>query len=170
MRFIYFMMLAALYLVPASSQAEEPKSINFIVFVNNDPLFQYDPIMFGSFSQFIKSMGSSQVLLLAHNPKVIDGDVMNLQQDALRERADGNFSDAGINCHLSLGHESVGPWEHNIEGNCQIINKFHGKQQTLQAKVSSTELPGMVEGKMVWIEVYEDKRTGIAFYANLSER
>ncbi|OIO73395.1 MAG: hypothetical protein AUJ57_04465 [Zetaproteobacteria bacterium CG1_02_53_45] len=168
MRLICFMILAvASYLVPLASQAGEARSVNFIIFMNDNPNVEYDPIMFGSFSQFIKAMDGSQVLLLSHSASVLGGDVLNLQQDVLKSTTGGHFSDVGVNCQLSYFQEAG---EYNVGGNCQIIDKFHGEQLTLQAKIPRTELPDMAQGKPVWIEVYEDARTGIAFYANISNR
>ncbi|WP_227819357.1 hypothetical protein [Mariprofundus micogutta] len=147
--------------------AVEGKSFNFIIFLNEDKSYQFDPIMFGDFPGFISQMKTSKLLLLSHNPGVIGGDVINLQQDMLRSTGGDRFSDAGINCQLSLASEAE---SYHLAGNCQIIDKFHGKQLTLRAKVTDTELPDITEGRPVWIEVYEDARTGIAFYANIGNR
>ncbi len=170
MRIKSLLVLVMLYLVPAVTHAGtigEAKSFNFIIFLNEDPSYQYDPIMFGDFSNFIAQMKDSKLLLLSHSPHTLSGDVLNLQQDALRSTTGGNFSDMGINCQLSLSREAA---HYNVAGSCQIIDIFHGEQLTLRAKIPDTELPDVIEGQPVWIEVYEDARTGTAFYANIGNR
>jgi hypothetical protein len=88
----------------------------------------------------------------------------------LLDQKNGKFSDIGINCQLSFHYQTVlKELEYSVNGNCQIIAKFHGQAITLKAKIPLTELPDTAQGHDVWIEVYEDKRSGISFYANVSQ-
>ncbi len=170
MRVIVVMIWAALWMVPFSAQADDSRSVNFMIFMKNNAGFEYDPIMFGGFSQFVRAMQGSRLLLLSHSAKSLDGDVLNLQQDVLREHEPGSFTDVGINCQLSFHYEPVLQMiEYSLAGKCQIIGDFHGKPMTLKATIPLTELPDTAQGHDVWIEVYEDKRSGVAFYANVSK-
>jgi len=170
MRLMGLMLCSALWFMPLSAQADDTRSVNFVIFMKSAPSFEYDPIMFGDFSQFIKAMDGADLLLLSHSAKSQNGDVLNLQQDVLRDQVNGKFSDIGINCQLSFHYETVSnEVEYNVAGNCQIIAKFHGQAITLKAKIPQTELPDTAQGHDVWIEVYEDKRSGISFYANVSQ-
>jgi len=170
MRLMCLMLCSALWFMPLSAQADDTRSVNFVIFMKSAPAFEYDPIMFGGFSSFIKAMDGAELLLLSHSAKSQDGDILNLQQDVLRDQEDGTFSDIGINCQLSFHSKMLfNELEYSVNGNCQIIAKFHGQAITLKAKIPLTELPDTAQGHDVWIEVYEDKRSGIAFYANVSQ-
>ena len=169
----YFLIGLLACLIPMSAQADDTRSINFVIFQKSTPSYEYDPIMFGSFSQFVKAMHGSQLLLLTHSSSSRNGDVLNLQQDVLREQHDGHMSDVGINCQLSFHYSptAAGDTEYTLGGSCQIMqtHSSSGHGEVLQAKIPTTDLPDMVQGDDVWIEVYEDAKSGVAFYANVSQ-
>ena len=172
MRYIICMLLAAgMGMVSVSAQAEESRSVNFMVFMKVDPAFDYDPIMFGGFSAFITKMDGARLLLLSHSAKSLNGDVINLQQDVLNDRKGGGLSDVGVNCQLSYhAAGEADDIEYQFNGDCQIIGSFHGKEMTIKAHIPSTDLPDAARGTDVWMEVYEDSKSGLAFYANVSKR
>jgi len=170
MRLMWLLLCSTLWLMPLSAQADDTRSVNFVIFMKSAPSFEYDPIMFGGFSEFITAMNGAELLLLSHSARSQNGDVLNLQQDVLRDQKNGKFSDIGINCQLSFHYQTVlKEVEYNVSGSCQIIAKFNGQPITLKAKIPQTELPDAAQGHDVWLEVYENKRSGIAFYANVSQ-
>ncbi len=169
MPYFAFILLACLS-ITGSAQANDTRQLNFMIFEKADASFSYDPIMFGSFSQFIRDMQQTHLLLLSHNPQVINKDIISLQQDVLQNRHDSDFQDDGINCQLSFhDHDDEGDPINQLAGSCQIITHFKGQAVTLRVIIPTTDLPDSAKGTNVWIELYEDKKTGIAFYANVSQ-
>ncbi len=156
-----FIMLAAI----TDAQADTSRKVNFMVFQKVQHSFEYDPIMFGNFSQFIQAMQGARLLWLSHSSQSFNGDVINLQQDVLRQQQDKSFNDAGVNCQLSFrDHDEEGDNSYQLSGDCQI----HKKGVTLKAHIPFTDLPDAAKGTNVWIELNEDSKSGIAFYANVS--
>jgi hypothetical protein len=173
MRSVISLCVAALMAgtISSGAWAGESRSVNFVIFKKADAGYEYDPIMFGSFSRFIKAMHGAQLLLLNHSGSSVNGDVLNLQQDILREQAGDRMSDVGINCQLTFHTMPVGGnIEYSLNGDCQIMESYLTGGRTLHAKIPLTELPDTVQGDDVWIEIYEDSKSGIAFYANVSSR
>jgi len=153
----------------STAQADNGRSVNFLVFIKAQPHFEYDPIMFGDFSHFIQEMKGANLLLLSHSAKSIDGDVINLQQDVLKEVSNDKFTDVGVNCQINFHTVPDGSdIEYQLGGNCQILENFKGNFITIKAQIPKTDLPDSAKGTDVWMEVYEDARSGIAFYANVS--
>lgn len=151
-----------------SAIAGDARNVNFAAFqkVNSD--FEYDTIVLGKFSDFIKAMEGAQVLLLSHTAGAVDGDVINVQQDVLREDK-GILGDFGINCQMSFKDESVSDnTSYAIGGLCKIIEIGHGKNLKLTAIIPMTNVPDTAQGIDAWVELYEDEKTGIAFYGNVS--
>lgn len=161
--------LAAL-LFPGSSLAASGGSrhLNFAAFEKVDPGFEFDDIVTGKFSDFIEAMKGSQVLLISHTADAINGDVFNIQQDVLR--AEGNkLGDEGINCQLSFVDKSTKDnTDYSVGGLCKIIEVGNGKNVRLKAVIPMAGLPDTAQGVDAWVKLYEDEKTGIAFYANVS--
>jgi len=170
MRYLALCLLAICYLMPSAAIAAEPlgdKSFKFIIFQKNNAQFEYDPIIFGDFPALINNMGeSATVRLMTQQFHLEHGNVIDIKQDLLHEGAKG-FGDSGIDCQLFFKSMQLDGAAYHIEGFCQINGMFDGKQLSLKSKVPMTELPLLNDGRMVWLEVYEDKRSGIAFYASL---
>jgi len=171
MRFVRFNLVAALLLgmlsiaVPSLSSAAEIRNINFAVFQKVDDDFEFEAIVLGKFSGFINAMEGAQVLLLSHTTNSIDGDVVNLQQDVLRE-ADDELNDIGINCSLSfrdLSDDENTSFE--LGGLCKIIDSLN---TNVTAIIPMASLPDTEQGIDAWVELYEDEDSGIAFYATVS--
>ena len=151
------------------AQAGNARNVNFLIFKKSQPSFEYDPIMFGDFNTFIKDMHGARLVLLSRSAQSVDGDVINLQQDLLKEVKGGEFNDAGVDCQLNFKAEhDVSNVEYQLDGRCQLSGNFHGKFISINTRIPKTVLPDTAKGTDVWIEVYEDKRSGIAFYANVS--
>lgn len=165
---------AGIGLISANAYAQDTdgRSVNFLIFMKTKPSTEFDPIMFGNFSQFIKAMDGSRLLLLSHSAKSIHGDVINLQQDVLKYGEGDKVSDVGINCQLAFAADKTVPSDvqYSLSGDCQIIDRFNGEAMTLKAHIPATDLPDAAKGTDVWMELYEDGKSGIAFYANVSKK
>jgi len=144
------------------------RNVNFAAFQKIEAGFEYDAIVLGKFSDFIKAMDGAQVLLLSHTADAVDGDVINIQQDVLREDK-GSLGDFGINCQLSFKDESsVDNTSYAIGGLCKIIQVGRGKNFRLTSIIPMASVPDTAQGIDVWVELEEDEKTGIAFYGNVS--
>jgi len=169
MRFGRFSVIAVFFvalmmLSPLFSTAAEIRNINFSVFQKLDDNFEFEPIVLGRFSDFIDAMKGSQVLLLSHTKDSIDGDVINLQQDVLRESSAG-LNDIGISCALTFAdHSTAQDTSFEIGGLCKILDSLN---ENVTAIIPMTSLPDTDQGIGAWVELFEDEKNGIAFYANV---
>ncbi len=167
---LYRGLLCLLFLLPSwgLAHAGETRSINFAAFQKLDKSFEFEPIVVGKFSDFIVAMQGSQVLVLAHTSSAVDGDVITLQTSVLRDE-EGAFGDFGIDCQMSFKDESTATdTSFLIGGLCKIIRKGRGQNLKLLAPIPHTFIPDTAQGSESWIMLYEDTKTGIAFYANVS--
>ncbi|HXH72242.1 MAG TPA: hypothetical protein VNI58_05440 [Mariprofundaceae bacterium] len=166
---IAWLLIATGGLLAASSAfADETRHLNFAAFQKVKKDFTFDPIVVGKFSDFISAMDGAQVLILSHTSDSVDGDVINIQQDVLRQ--DGqNLGDYGINCQLSFKDESTkANTSYAVGGLCNILRVGNGQNMKLKAIIPPASLPDTTQGVEAWVELYEDDATGIAFYANVS--
>jgi len=160
-----FALLSLMLAAPLVSIAGEIRNINFAVFQKVSDSFEFDPIVLGKFGDFIDVMNGSQILLLSHTKDSIDGDVINLQQDVLRESSEG-LNDIGISCSLTFLETSD---EENLSfeigGMCKILDSLN---KNVTAIIPMASLPDTDQGIEAWVELYEDEASGTAFYANVS--
>ena len=170
MRFARFHLLplvlfGLLVAVPQVSGAAEIRNINFAIFQKVDDNFEFEAIVLGKFSSFITAMKGSQVLLLSHTRSSVDGDVINIQQDVLRDSSEG-LNDIGINCSLSFrDHSTDDNTDFELGGLCKILDTLNAN---VTAVIPMSSLPDTEQGIDAWVELYEDKANGVAFYANVS--
>ncbi len=160
-----FFLLGLICMVPLLSSAAEIRNINFAVFQKDDDDFEFEAIVLGKFSDFIEAMEGSQILLLSHSTNSVDGDVINLQQDVLRE-SEGELNDIGINCSLNFRDmSSDDSTAFELGGVCKILDSLNVNATAI---IPMTSLPDTEQGIDAWVELYEDEENGIAFYANVS--
>jgi len=158
-------LLSLMIAAPLVSAAGEIRNINFAVFQKVDDGFEFDPIVLGKFSDFIEVMKGSQILLLSHTKDSIDGDVINLQQDVLRESSEG-LNDIGISCSLTfLDSSEEDNLSFEIGGMCKILDSLN---ENVTAIIPMASLPDTDQGVEAWVELFEDEASGTAFYANVS--
>jgi len=173
-KLVCFLLATGLCLASGSAVAEPDRvrSVNVMMFMKNQAAYEFDPIMFGTFSEFIRAMNGTRLLMLSHSAESLPGDVINLQQDVLRGEKSGEFEDMGINCQLAFKYDDtvVSSPEYQINGDCQVIDRFNGINISLKAHIPTTDLPDSAKGKDVWIEVYEESKSGVAIYANVSKK
>ncbi|PIP03130.1 MAG: hypothetical protein COW18_09275 [Zetaproteobacteria bacterium CG12_big_fil_rev_8_21_14_0_65_54_13] len=168
MRFVRFNLLILLGLLaalPSQSAAAELRNVNFAVFQKVDSNFEFEAIVLGKFSNFITAMEGAQVLLLSHTRNSVDGDVINIQQDVLRDSSEG-LNDIGINCSLSFrDHSTDVDTIFELGGMCKILDSLN---TNVTAIIPMASLPDTEQGIDAWVELYEDEASGTAFYANVS--
>ncbi len=164
-RFSAFFLLGLFCLTPLLSSAAEIRNVNFAVFQKEDDDFEFESIVLGKFSDFIEAMEGSQILLLSHSTDSVDGDVINLQQDVLRE-SDGDLNDIGINCSLNFrDHSTDDSTSFKLGGLCKILDSLNENTTVI---IPMTSLPDTEQGVNAWVQLYEDEASGMAFYANVS--
>jgi len=150
--------------------AGEARNVNFAAFEKQSPSFQFEAGIVGKFSDFIAAMEGSQVLVLSHTADAVGGDVINIQQDVLRQESDG-LGDYGINCSLSFSDESTADSTSFLLGGlCTILRTGRGDESKIRAIIPKVNVPDTALGADVWVKIHEDKGTGIAFYANVGTR
>ncbi|WP_167631664.1 hypothetical protein [Mariprofundus ferrooxydans] len=168
MRFVrYNVFTLALLLVamPFVSGAAELRHVNIAVFQKVDADFEFEAIVLGKFSSFITAMQGSQVLLLSHTRNAVDGDVINIQQDVLRDSSEG-LNDIGINCHMTFrDHSTDDDTSFELGGLCKMLDSLNSN---VTAIIPMASLPDTEQGIDAWVELYEDEANGVAFYANVS--
>lgn len=167
---LLLLLMAGLIWGTSSAYAGESRHVNFAAFEKVKKDFEYDPIVVGKFSDFISAMEGAQILILSHTSDSVDGDVINIQQDVLREDKQG-LGDHGINCQLSFKDESTKDnTSYALGGLCKILRVGNGQNLKLTALIPTASLPDTAQGVDAWVELYEDEKTGIAFYANVSKK
>jgi len=101
--------------------------------------------------------GKADFLVLTQTVGIHDGDVLNIQNDVLRNSAAG-FEDLGINCQLSV-NTSAGPnWK--VGGKCDIFLPHLAGGQ----KVTGLIAPHEIDKEKVWHHVWDDPKSGVAVY------
>lgn len=167
-RVVLISLAAWLALFSTESVAGDARNVNFAAFQKVDPNFEFDPIVLGKFSDFISVMDGAQILILSHTASSINNDVINIQQDVLRQGKEG-LGDVGINCQLSYLDESTAEnTSYEIGGFCKILDVGDGRENKLTAIIPMAGLPDTAQGVDAWVMLYEDEASGIAFYANVS--
>ncbi len=162
--FFIALLFTQMLCAPLFVTAAEIRNINFAVFQKSTPEFEFEPIVLGRFSDFIEAMNGSQILLLSHTKDSIDGDVINLQQDVLRESSEG-LNDIGISCTLTFSDLSTEEdTSFELGGLCKIIDSLN---ENVTAIIPMASLPDTDQGIDAWVELFEDESSGIAFYANV---
>jgi len=95
----------------------------------------------------------AEMMLFTHSVNIHDGDVLNLQNDTLRETSDGTFKDFGLNCALTV--HTAGSW--TIGGSCKSFITGNNEGVHVVKDVHAPEF-------LVWYKVFEDKEQGTAGY------
>ncbi len=151
------------------AHAGSSKHVNIAAFHKISSSYEFEPIVVGSFSDFIREMEKgSEIVFLNHTANVIDGDVITLSASVLRSTADG-FNDEGSTCSISFFDSSTADnTAYSVGGICTIIHSAKGEIIKSKTVIPSADLPDTSQGIDVWVMLEEDSKNGIAFYANVS--
>jgi len=163
-----FSMLMAGITSPA--QADEPSHyINIVTFQADAPNFEYESIFNGNLGQLITSIEAhTHVILATRTSKLQHRDIINLQTDVLRMTKQGNLASGGLDCRFIFNDESDEDSAFfSISGICdRLVANDTGtdrKKTIIKRKMLSDPSPVF----NVWLKLYEDPTTGIAFYADI---
>jgi len=152
------------------AQADEsPHYINIVAFQADAPNFPYESIFNGNLGQLITSIEAhTHVILATRTSKLQDRDIINLQADVLRMTEQGNLASGGLDCRFIFDNESDEDSAFfSISGICDrlVANQAgtDSKKSIIKRKMLSDPSPVF----NVWLKLYEDPSTGIAFYADI---
>jgi len=128
--------------------------VHFAGFFNNGTQagFSFPDTVVGDDIEAPMAKNGAEMMLFAHSVSIQDGDVLNLQNDTLRE-VGGVFKDFGLNCQITV--HSAGDW--NVSGQCETFITGDNKNNQLI-------LPVPIPKQLVWYKVFEDKEQGVAGY------
>lgn len=104
--------------------------------------------------------GNAQFISLNHTSGLIDGDIITLANDVLREGANDSFEDFGVDCQLSVRFKGDGV---SVAGICQILMV---DQDGREIEHKAIVKPTLLQGGKGWVLLYYDAEDGIAIYAN----
>jgi len=156
--------------IAAPAQAAGTKHVNIAVFHKVVADYEFEAIVLGRFSDFIAEMEKgSQVVFLNHTAGIKHQDVITLNVDVLSEGSDNSFNDNGVNCSVHFTDESTADnTAYAVGGLCTILISHDGVHEKVKAIIPSADLPDTSQGVDVWVMIYEDEETGMAFYANVT--
>ncbi len=166
---IYVLAIFAIAIV-VPAQASGMKHVNIAAFHKTVANYEFEAIVLGRFSNFIAEMEKgSQVIFLNHTAGIKDNDVITFNADVLSEGSGDGFNDNGVSCSFSFTDESTADnTSYAVGGLCTIFMSDHGVHEKVKAIIPSADLPDTSQGIDVWVMIYEDEKTGIAFYANVT--
>ncbi|RMG56148.1 MAG: hypothetical protein D6717_07000 [Gammaproteobacteria bacterium] len=170
------LVLATILSLPAAAWANIASEghghhVNVLSFMPEESMhgkFDYPAELKGSFGQAIESLeGKAEPFAMVHPPRMHDGDVINLQTDALGLEQDGRLEDDGINCNLTY-HVANGA--HTVGGICEVITATHADNVKRKVVIKPVQLPAGQPGSGArWLRIMLDDSTGVAVYANVEE-
>jgi len=153
------------------AQAAGTTHVNVAVFHKTVADYEFKVSVMGKFSDFIAEMEKgSQIIFLNQTSGIKNNDVITLNVDVLSEDHSDGFKDNGVNCSFSFKDDSTADnTAYAIGGLCTILLNDHGVREKIKAIIPSDYLPDTSQGVDVWMMIYEDKKTGTAFYANVTK-
>jgi len=135
--------------------------INIAIFhkLHGQESFVYPKSIAGS--DILKAMkGKAQFISLNHTSGLVDGDIITLTNDILREGANDSFEDFGVDCQLSVHLDA---YNAVLSGICQILMV---DQDSRQIEHKAVVKPTTLQADHDWVLLYNDVEDGIAIYAN----
>jgi len=156
---------------PVSSYADDLVRLNIVAFEQRDPNFEFDSIITGTYAELFEHMqGKADVIFLNRTPVLQNGDVLNLQEDALRMAGD-KLANAGLNCQFSFTNESDEDSEfYSIAGLCNIMYAEEDGTRKVRAIIKRAMLSDVNYGMNVWMKIFEDKKAGVVIYGDVDPK
>ncbi len=104
--------------------------------------------------------GKAQFISVNHTAGILDGDVLTISNDVLREDAGKGFEDFGVDCQLTVHSK-----DNNISlaGICEILMV---DQDGREIEHKAIVKPTTMEAGKDWVLLYNDEEDGIAIYAD----
>lgn len=145
--------------------------LNIVAFEMRDKDFIFERLITGTYAQLFQTFeGKADVIFLNRTPVIKDGDVLNIQQDALRMAGD-NLSNDGLNCTFSFNNLSDSSSEfYAISGMCNLMYSTDEGTRKVRTIVKRAILSEANYGVNAWISIYEDKEAGVILYADVDPK
>ena len=105
--------------------------------------------------------GNAQYIFMNHTAGLVDGDVVTVANDVLRDNA-GHFEDFGVDCQLSV-HINASNQDVTLAGMCEflMVDKDHR-----QIEHKGIVKPTVLQSGKDWVLIYYNAEDGIAVYAD----
>jgi hypothetical protein len=104
--------------------------------------------------------GKAQFISINHTAGLVDGDIITIGNDVLREGANSAFEDFGVDCQLNVHIKSDNV---SLAGLCQVLMVDQsGREIEHKALIKPTTM----EAGKNWVLLYDDTEDGIAVYAD----
>jgi len=145
--------------------------LNIVAFETREKNFTFEHLITGTYAQLFQAFdGKANVIFLNRTPVIKDGDVLNIQEDALRMAGD-HLSNDGLNCTFSFTNLSDEDSEfYSISGLCNMMYGEADGTRKVRAVVKSAVLSEANYGVNAWIAIYENKEAGIIIYADVDPK
>jgi len=155
-----------------TGDAENPHKaarLNIVAFKIRDKEFHFESLITGTYAQLFQEFeGKADVIFLNRTPVLQDGDVLNIQEDALRMADNNKLANDGLNCTFSFTNLSDSDSEfYAIAGMCNLFYSYEGGTHKVRTIIKRVTLSEANYGVNAWISIYEDKKTGIIIYADV---
>ena len=146
----------------------ESVRLNIVAFEIRDKDFTFESLITGTYAQLFQEFeGKADVIFLNRTPVIRDGDVLNIQEDALRMVGDQLAND-GLNCTFSFSNLSDSDSDfYTISGMCNLMYSYEGGTRKVRTIVKRAILSEANYGVNAWISIYEDKEAGVILYADV---
>ncbi len=155
--------------IPRAHAEEQAHYVNLVAFQADEIGFKYEAIFNGNLGQLITSVEkNAHVVLATRTSRLQDRDVINLQADVMRMTAQGNLASGGLDCRFIFDDESDEDSAFfSISGICDRLaaNKSGTDRKKIIIKRKMLSDPSTVFN--VWLKLYEDPITGLAFYTDI---
>lgn len=156
-------------IIPRAHAEEQAHYVSLVAFQADTIGFKYESIFNGNLGQLITSVEKdAHVVLATRTSRLKNRDVINLQADVMRMTTENNLASGGLDCRFIFDDESDEDSAFfSISGICDRLaaneNGTNRKKIIIKRKMLSD--PSTVFN--VWLKLYEDPVTGLAFYTDI---
>ncbi|PIW51396.1 MAG: hypothetical protein COW18_01400 [Zetaproteobacteria bacterium CG12_big_fil_rev_8_21_14_0_65_54_13] len=167
------MLLAAMAMMtPLNAMADDMVRLNIAAFEKRAADFTFDSIITGTYADMFNIMQTkADVIFLTRTPVLQNGDVINLQIDALRMADNNKLSNEGLNCQFVFDNESDEDSQfYSIAGMCSMLEATDIGTNKIKAFIKRSMLSDANYNMNVWMKIYEDEKQGIAIYADVDPK
>jgi len=104
--------------------------------------------------------GKAQFISINHTAGLVDGDIITIGNDVLREGGDSGFEDFGVDCQLNIHIKGSGV---SLAVLCQVLMVDQSGREIEHKAIIK---PTTMEAGKGWVLLYDDAEDGIAVYAD----
>ncbi|OIO66378.1 MAG: hypothetical protein CO186_06180 [Zetaproteobacteria bacterium CG_4_9_14_3_um_filter_49_83] len=166
------LLLLAANLAPTKLIADDMVRLNIAAFETRVAGFSFDAIITGTYADLFNNVkGKADIIYLTRTPVLLNGDVLNIQIDALRMASNNKLSNEGLNCQIIFDNQSDEASQfYSISGLCTMLEATDTGTNKIKAYIKRTMLSDANYNMNVWIKIYEDKVQGMAIYADVDPK